>query len=329
MCQATVNGLSWASASGLVVGATRSVITDPSGIIQYVNPSLKQKTGYTDTDLVGKTPSVFKSETHDSAFYRDMWTRILDKKTWRGKITNKNKNGDLTLYDMSITPILDVKQEISAFAAVKRDITEITRLEEQLRQSQKMKAIGTLASGIAHDFNNILSGIFAYLSLAAKHIETPDKAGKYLDQIDTGAKRAADLIQQILTFSRNKGSQKVPIQPGLIVKKAVKFLEASVPANITIDKNIATDSFVAADPTQIHQIVMNLFKNAVYAMENSGGTLSILLKDIDISEIEKLPEIDVKQGPFVYLKIQDTGTGIAPKLLSRIFDPLFYNQILW
>ncbi|MEA2060874.1 MAG: ATP-binding protein [Thermodesulfobacteriota bacterium] len=189
-----------------------------------------------------------------------------------------------------------------------------------------MEAIGTLASGIAHDFNNILSGIFAYLSLAAKHIKTPDKAGKYLDQIDTGAKRAADLIQQILTFSRKKGSQKIPIQPGLIVKEAVKFLEASVPANITIDKNIATDSFMAADPSQIHQIVMNLCKNAVYAMKKSGGTLSILLKDIDISEIERLPGIELNQGPFVYLKIQDTGTGIAPKLLSRIFDPYFTTK---
>ena len=302
------------------------LITDPSGIIQYVNPSLKQKTGYADTDLVGKTPSVFKSNTHDSAFYRDMWARILDKKTWRGNITNKNKNGDLILYNMSITPILDVKQEISAFAAVKRDITEITRLEEQLRQSQKMEAIGTLASGIAHDFNNILSGIFAYVSLAEKHIQNPDKARGYMDQIDAGAKRAADLIQQILTFSRKKGSQKAPIQPGLIVKEAVKFLEASIPANITIDKNIATDSFVVADPSQIHQIVMNLGKNAVYAMKNSGGTLSILLTDIDISEIERLPGIELNQGPFVYLKIQDTGTGIAPKLLSRIFDPYFTTK---
>ncbi|MFO7885142.1 MAG: ABC transporter substrate binding protein [Desulfobacteraceae bacterium] len=302
------------------------LITDPKGIIQYVNSSLKQKTGYTDTELIGKTPSVFKSETHDSAFYRDMWARILDKKTWKGKITNKNKNGELTLYYMGITPILDAKQEISAFAAVKRDITEITRLEDQLRQSQKMEAIGTLASGIAHDFNNILSGIFAYLSLAAKHIETPDKAGKYLDQIDAGAKRAADLIQQILTFSRKKDSQKIPIQPGLIVKESVKFLEASIPANITIDKNIDTDSFVAADPTQIHQIVMNLCKNALYAMQKSGGTLSIHLKDIENSEIKSLPEIDVKQGPFVYLKIQDTGTGIPAKYLSRIFDPYFTTK---
>ncbi|MEA2060875.1 MAG: PAS domain S-box protein [Thermodesulfobacteriota bacterium] len=106
------------------------LITDPKGIIQYVNSSLKQKTGYTDTELIGKTPSVFKSETHDSAFYRDMWARILGKKTWKGKITNKNKNGELTLYYMGITPILDAKQEIFAFAAVKRDITEITRLEE-------------------------------------------------------------------------------------------------------------------------------------------------------------------------------------------------------
>ncbi|MCP4553143.1 MAG: PAS domain S-box protein, partial [Bacteroidetes bacterium] len=227
------------------------LITDPEGTIQYVNPSFEKNTGYTKNDVLGQRPSILKSGIHNSEFYKDLWKTIFDKKIWKGTIHNKCKNDQLILHDMTITPILDSNKEISAFVSIRRDITDKAKIEQQMIHSQKMEAMGTLAGGIAHDFNNILSGIFGYANLAESNLDNPEKAKNQIGQITKGATRATELVQQILTFSRQTEYKKSSIKLYLIIKEVINFLRSSIPSNVEIKEKIISRAAVLADPTQI------------------------------------------------------------------------------
>jgi PAS domain S-box-containing protein len=302
------------------------LITDIDGIIQYINPSLEKNTGYGEKELIGKKPSILKSGIHDSRFYENLWTTILAKKIWKGIIHNQRKNGDIIIHDVRITPILDSRQNLSAFVSIRRDITDQMKIEQQLRQSQKMEAIGTLAGGIAHDFNNILSGILGYADLATNNLGNPARAKKHIEQIIFGGRRAADLIDQILTFSRRGEHKKSSIKLNLVVKEAIRFLRSSIPSNIEIIEKISTQSTAIADPTQIHQIIMNLCTNASQSMQQTGGKLSIRLEEMEISQSSNIPDIGAKAGRYIRLEISDTGSGMDAETLSRMFEPYFTTK---
>ena len=206
--------------------------------------------------------------------------------------------------------------------------SERHKLESQLRQAYKMEAIGTLAGGIAHDFNNILTGIFGYSRLVDMYVDEPDKAKKYLAQLDQSAQRASALVRQILTFSRQAEQQKIFINPHLIVKEALKLLRSSIPTSIEIKKEIVSKAGIIADPTQIHQVVMNLCTNAYQAMSDTGGVLAIGLHEVEITGNEKFHNPDMLTGKYLKLEISDTGHGINKKNLERIFDPYFTTKEL-
>jgi len=206
------------------------------------------------------------------------------------------------------------------------DITEQKKIEDQLRQSQKMEAIGSLAGGIAHDFNNILSGIFGYAQLTEMNLKNPDKAKESINQVLKGAKRASELVRQILTFSRHNEHKKSPLQLFLIVKEAVKFLRSSIPATIEIQEKILSRATVLADPTQAHQVVMNLCTNAYHAVGDSRGTLFVELNDVEIKPNSQSMANNCKPGNYVKLEIRDTGHGMDKKTLEKIFDPYFTTK---
>lgn len=215
-----------------------------------------------------------------------------------------------------------------------RDITkrkqaeeEKKRLEAQLHQARKMETIGTLSAGIAHDFNNILGAVIGYAELAQLNItqETPVKAK--LDEILKAAERAKDLVKQILTFSRQSEIGLKILQLSLIVKETLKWLRATLPTTIEIRQNIKKDSgVVLADPTQIHQLFMNLCTNAANAMRDKGGVLevSVVNVDIDAPGVSKYP--DMREGQYVRLTVADTGHGMVPEVMERIFDPYFTTK---
>lgn len=207
-----------------------------------------------------------------------------------------------------------------------KDITEQKRTEAQLRQAQKMEAIGTLAGGIAHDFNNILSGIFGYAQLTEMSLDNPDKAREQIKQVVKGAQRASDLVQQILTFSRQTEYKKYPIKLSSIVKEAVKFLRSSIPATIEIQEKILSRSTILADPTQAHQVIMNLCTNAYQAMRKSGGTLTVALDDIEILCQEPSSPTPYTPGNFIRLEIRDTGHGMDKETQAKMFDPYFTTK---
>ncbi|MFH1155575.1 MAG: PAS domain S-box protein [Pseudomonadota bacterium] len=302
------------------------VITDRNGIIEYVNPSFEKNTGYSRDEAMGRTPAILKSGLHPRQFYKNIWATVLGRQIWKGTIKNKCKNGQILIHDMVITPILDSNNQISDFVSIRRDITEQSRMEQQAQQSRKMEAIGTLAGGIAHDFNNILSGIFGYAQLAVRNIHDPERSKRHIEQITMGARRAADLVQQILTFSRQTEQKKNPLHLYLIVKEAVKLLRASIPATIEIREKIYSQSRVLADSTQMYQIVMNLCTNAYHAMRETGGTLTVSLEEKKIPEPNSVSGITVKPGAYLNLEVGDTGTGMTQDILEKIFEPYFTTK---
>ena len=229
--------------------------------------------------------------------------------------------------------IIDIEGE-QCMMGVARNISERKHneeerlnLEKQLLHAQKMESIGVLAGGIAHDFNNILGAILGYAELAKAESLARSLAAQYLDQVIKAGNRAKELVKQILSFSRQAKTELTPLPPASIVKETLKLLRSSLPTAITIEQDIDMDTgLILADPTQIHQIIMNLCTNAYHAMEKTGGILSISLKRKVLSEPELVNDSLVHSGSFMQLSIGDTGPGIAPEIQERIFDPYFTTK---
>jgi signal transduction histidine kinase/CheY-like chemotaxis protein len=200
-------------------------------------------------------------------------------------------------------------------------------LEEKLRQALKMEAIGTLAGGIAHDFNNILGAILGYTELARESSHSfPEISGK-LDKVILAGHRAKELVRQILAFSRQAVTERIALHPASLVAEAVKMLRSTLPATIDIVLKIDPKAGpVLADPTQIHQILMNLCTNAFHAMEHTGGRLEIMLKETTLGASDHAGEPGLEAGKYVQLSICDTGTGIDPEIRDKIFDPYFTTK---
>lgn len=207
------------------------------------------------------------------------------------------------------------------------DISEPKRLEDQLRQSQKMEALGTLAGGIAHDFNNILGVILGYAEIIESSADPESRLERRVKEIARAGKRARDLVNQILNFSRQGPQERHPLTLAPLVKEALKLLRSSVPVNIEIISRIETgQDNVMADPTQMHQIMLNLCGNAAQAMQASGGTLTVTLADV--RDTDPVIPLDALGRPerFVRLSVADTGPGVSPQVVERIFDPFFTTK---
>jgi len=213
------------------------------------------------------------------------------------------------------------------------DVTDLHRanrekqvLEKQLQQSQKMETIGTLAGGIAHDFNNILFPIIGYTDILLDELTDDQAMRSSISEIRTGALRASELVKQILTFSRRESLKLIPMKLQRIVNEAMKLIRSTIPATIQINQSIDSNCpCVNADPTQIHQIVMNLCTNAYHAMEETGGELTVSLTTVDLTE-KTLQNLDMKPGRYVCLLVKDTGYGIAQDVMGRIYDPYFTTK---
>jgi PAS domain S-box-containing protein len=203
---------------------------------------------------------------------------------------------------------------------------EKQNLEIQLRQSQKMEAIGTLAGGIAHDFNNILAAIDGFSELALDDVPKGSLLYDNIEEIRVATRRATDLVKQILTFARQTEVEKRPVKFAVILEENLKLLRPTIPSNIDIRKEIHTQKLVTADPTQLHQIIFNLCSNAAHAMRTDNGLLSIYLRDlfIDMEKPEKLANL--MPGPYFDLCIRDTGHGMTREVMERIFDPYFTTK---
>jgi PAS domain S-box-containing protein len=231
---------------------------------------------------------------------------------------------------MEITyhPNFEPDKTVSGVVISERDISERKKLENQLQQTQKMEAIGTLAGGIAHDFNNILGSIIGYGEMMEMFdVQKDTKSENRLNHILKGAYRARDLVDQILTFSRHTDQQKKPLRLTPILKEALNFLRASLPATIRIDENLnCRDDVILANPTQIHQVLMNLCTNASQAMADSGGTITVALNQINHEKGAPSTRLDLDSGAYVRISVADKGTGIDNAIIDKIFDPFFTTK---
>lgn len=302
------------------------VITNTEGLITYVNPAFEKNTGYSREEAIGKNPRILQSGLHDNMFYRELWQTITSGKTWSGHFVNLKKDGSQYAEEATISPVLSGTGQITNYVAVKHDISDKLHLEAQLQQAQKMEAIGNLAGGIAHDFNNILSPIFGYTEMLLLDAPDDSELRRGLTRILAGANTAKNLVNQILSFSRESEHERKPLKVQSIIREDLELVRSSLPVSIDICKDISSDCGpVLADPTQISQVIMNLCTNAYHAMEGTAGILSVALKEVGLTT-ENITSPGMAPGQYVHLVVGDTGSGMTPSTISRIFDPYFTTK---
>jgi PAS domain S-box-containing protein len=310
----------------LEAAANAIVITDRKGAIEWANSAFTSFTGYALDESQGRNPgALLKSGRHDAAFYRALWDTILADQVWCGEIINRRKDGSLYTEEMTITPVKNQQGDIAHFIAVKQDITRRKLLEEQLRQSQKMDAVGRLAGGVAHDFNNMLAVILMNASL----LRLPDASGQgseeQVRQIVMAAERAANLTRQLLLFSRRQVMQQRTVELGEVVTGMVKMLQRIIGEDIILQTRFAPGGLlVHGDPGMLEQVLLNLAVNARDAMPG-GGEIAIELERVDLDLTSALHPKS-QPGAYIRLSVRDTGCGIAPEHLSQVFEPFFTTK---
>lgn len=237
-----------------------------------------------------------------------------------------SRKGDARNYRIVSSPIIDELGRVTTAIELVDDITERLKLEKQLRQSQKFESIGTLAGGIAHDFNNILSSIIGFTELACDETEKGSIMEDNLQEIYSAGKRAKELVKQILTFARQTEEEMKPIRVDIIAREVVKFLRAAIPADIKIEQNISSNSYIMGNPIQVHQVLMNLCTNAASAMEKNGGRMTVSLKDIVIDGNSRRNDPELEPGGYIEISVADTGVGIPRNIIGSIFEPYFTTK---
>ena len=288
--------------------------------------------GYSREELLTMTVADIDLAVDNQKFAEEYWSRLVPGQPVT--IVGKHARKDGGSFPVEVRMgLMELGGEKFIMAMV-RDITERLqadtdrhRLEVQLQQAQKMESIGTLAGGIAHDFNNILSPIFGYIELALLKLPDTSDIKPYLGEVFNAAKRAQELVKQILTFSRQDGQDRSPVELYIVVKEALKLLRASIPTNIEIRQNIDQNcGKIMGNPTQIHQILMNLCTNAYHAMRESGGIMAVSLASVEVGSGDKLRNLHLPPGPYVRLEVSDTGPGMSKEILERIFEPYFTTK---
>ena len=308
--------------------ATETImITDVDGNIVYANPYFEMSSGYTVSEAINNNPNILQSGLQDRALYTELWETISAGNTWHGMLINKRKDGSLYYEEASIFPIKNATNEIINYASVKRDITERVRAEEQLRQSQRLEAIGRLAGGVAHDFNNLLTVITGHVEFLLMHYPSADDPlRREIDPIKEAAERAADLTRQLLAFSRRQVLQPQKLNLNKLVTDLGKMLGRLIREDIILKTNLTPHlEPIYADPGQIEQVILNLVVNARDAMPN-GGTLTIETTRVYLKTPAAFYSNEFEPGPHIKLSVSDTGLGIDEAIQERIFEPFFTTK---
>ncbi len=302
------------------------MITDVHGVISYVNPAFENITGFAAAEVIGRTPALLKSGVHDAGFYAGMWSDITTGQTWRGRFINKRKNGDLYHEDSVISPIRDASGDIINFVAVKHDISREVELEEQLRHSQKMEALGIMAGGVAHDFNNLLAVILAHAELIARDVGDDEECMDSVKEVVEAAEHGKSLINQLMTISKRQPVTIRRVDLNALIERMLKMLRPLLGNGIDIETSLQPDcSAIEADPAQIEQVIINLGVNARDAM-SGAGRLRIRTTHENFESSVVLRHAEVAPGKYVRVDVGDSGTGIPADIIEHIFDPFFTTK---
>jgi two-component system, cell cycle sensor histidine kinase and response regulator CckA len=312
-------------AAALEAPANAIVITGAGGNILWVNQAFSNLTGYTKEESIGQNPRMLKSLEHDKSFYDNLWKTIQSGQVWRGELKNKRKDGSLYTEQMTITPVHSPSGEIN-FVGIKQDVTENKRLEAQYRQAQKMEAVGRLAGGVAHDFNNILGVIMGYSEISLGELEPSHPLAKNFLKIKVASGRAALLIQQLLTFSRQQVVYPRAINLNKVIENVSEMLRRAVGEDVTTTIRPAMSlGTVQADVGQLEQVLMNLVVNARDAMPD-GGRITIETGNVELDENYQREHEPVQPGPYVMLSVADTGVGMDETTKARLFEPFYTTK---
>jgi len=300
------------------------IVTDPQGIIEYVNPAFEKITGYARNEVIGRHIELVDSGQHSKTFFNSILDTLQRGKVWQGRMVNKRRDHSLYETEATVSPVKNKAGEITNYVSVQRDVSHEVRLETQLRQAQKMEAIGTLAGGIAHDFNNLLMGIQGNISLSLLDVDTDSPLAKNLKKIEQYVQNGVDLTKQLLGFARG-GKYEISLLDLNKLLKEQNLMFSRTNKDIVFENESNPELWtVEADRGQIEQVLMNLYLNAVQAMPG-GGTLKTRTENVIIDQDQYSPYF-VKAGRYIRITIEDTGVGIDEKIQQRIFDPFFTTK---
>ncbi len=313
-------------AAALNSAANGIVITDCDGRIVWVNPAFTTLTGYKAEEVLGKTPRVLRSTKHDQSFYENLWSTIVAGRVWHGEITNHRKDGGEYTEEMTIAPVRAQGDQITHFIAIKQDISQRKRLEEQLYRTQKLDAVGRLAGGMAHDFNNALTVIIGLSELVQESLEAHDPILGRMLAIRQAAAHAAELTRRLLAFSRRQVLQPRILSVNDLVAGMQEMLRRLIGEHIQLTSAFsALRPNIKADPGQLEQVLMNLAVNARDAMPK-GGRLTIETANVELDEAYCVEHGPAKPGQYVMLTVSDTGCGMDSETLSRVYEPFFTTK---
>ena len=302
------------------------LIVDYECIIEYVNPAFEHITGYSKDEALGQTPFFTKADGHGADFCRSTGKFLYEGNPWNMVIESRKKTGELFLEEINITPLRDFSGRINGFVILARNITERIRIEEQLRQSQKMESLGLLAGGIAHDFNNILTVISGYTEMLLEGLKDDKTLFRYAEVMKNTSERATSLVSQLLAFSRKQVLERQVINLNNVVTDTEKILRSVLRDDIILDVRLADDLHSAlADHNQIFQVILNLVVNARDAMPQ-GGQLLIQTENADIVGMLAETQEHLMPGRYATLSVSDTGVGMSEEVKRRIFEPFFSTK---
>ena len=313
-------------AQAIEQSAEITIITDPDGRIQYVNPAFERITGYPRAEAIGQTPRLLKSGRHSPAFYEDLWSTISGGRTWQGALTNRRKDGTLYQEEATIAPMFDETGRLVRYVAQKRDVTRERALEEQLRQSQKLESIGRLAGGVAHDFNNLLQVLLGATELGQEKAARGEACLGELEEIHAAGWRAAGLVRQLLAFSRRQVLQPRRLDLNEHLAALLRTLRRILgePIVVHFDPGAGVPA-VEADLVQIEQVILNLCINARDAMPG-GGQLRLDTAAASFDEDFCRRHTWAAPGSYAMIRIADNGPGIPPESREHIFEPFFTTK---
>ncbi len=302
------------------------MITDPKGVIVYVNPAFERIVGYSRAEVVGQRPDVLATGSPSRISHSPLWAAVTAGQVWQERLRHVRRDGSPYILDITITPVRNQAGEIVNYVATMRDVTREIQLEEQFHQAQKMEALGQLAGGVAHDFNNLLTVIHLSTRLLRRQLRPEDPLWEHVVRIEEAGERAAKLTRQLLSFSRREVVEPRVLNLNQIVGDLSRMLQRIIGENIEL-KTVLADGLlpIKADPSQIDQVILNLAVNARDAMPH-GGTLTIETSNIFLDQFYVASHVDARPGQHVLLSISDTGVGMNDEVKAHLFEPFFTTK---
>jgi PAS domain S-box-containing protein len=298
-------------------------IADQGGLIEYVNPAFERLTGRTRKELLGERIV----RTVDGDIRATMEEVLSEGRVWSGRFSRDISDGSRCEIGISLAPVKDTSGRITNYVDVERDITRQVKLEAELHQTEKLEAIGTLAGGIAHDFNNIIAGIIGFTEIMLEDTSEESPMYRRLALVLKGAHRGKNLVDQILSFSRRRKAGMKPVSLTRAIEETVEAMRPALPAAVELRRDIAVrEGLILGDSVQIHQMLANLYANALYAMKEHGGLLLIRLDRADQGEMVFSSSEELPGKPWIQLTVSDTGCGMEKSTAERAFEPFFTTR---